>query len=61
MIPLSATGSNQTSGNIHKVILHAKDRQIEFCGTIKELTNALGGDFARCHWSFLVNKKTSKK
>lgn len=51
----------ETSGNIHKVILHAKDRQIEFCGTIKELANALGGDFVRCHRSFLVNKKNIKE
>lgn len=27
----------ETSGNIHKVILHAKDRQIEFPSTIKRL------------------------
>ena len=51
----------ETSGNIHKVILHAKDRQIEFFSTIKELTNTLGGDFVRCHRSFLVNKKNIKK
>lgn len=47
----------ETSGNIHKVILHGKDRQIEFPGTLKELAGALGGDFVRCHRSFLVNKK----
>ena len=51
----------ETSGNIHKVILHAKDRQIEFFSTIKELTNTLGGDFVRCHRSFLVNKKNIKE
>lgn len=51
----------ETSSNIHKVILHAKDRQIEFSGTIKELANALGGDFMRCHRSFLVNKKNIKE
>ena len=51
----------ETSGNIHKVILHAKDRQIEFSGTIKELTNELGGDFVRCHRSFLVNQKNIKE
>ena len=31
----------ETSGNIHKVILHAKDRQIEFSGTIKDLAGTL--------------------
>ena len=51
----------ETSGNIHKVILHAKDRQIEFSGTIKELTNTLGGSFVRCHRSFLVNKNNIKE
>ena len=51
----------ETSGNIHKVILHAKDRQIEFFSTIKELTNTLGADFVRCHRSFLVNKKNIKE
>ena len=51
----------ETSSNIHKVILHAKDRQIEFFSTIKELLNALDGDFVRCHRSFLVNKKNIKE
>lgn len=51
----------ETSDNIHKVILHARDRQIEFTGTIKELANALGSDFIRCHRSFLANKKNIKE
>ena len=51
----------ETSANIHKVILHAKDRQIEFFSTIKELTNTLGGSFVRCHRSFLVNKNNIKE
>ena len=51
----------ETSRNIHKVILHAKDRQIEFFSTIKELLNALDGDFVRCHRSFLVNKANIKE
>lgn len=46
----------ETSGNIHKVILHAKDRQIEFSSTIKELEKILDDTFVRCHRSFLVNK-----
>lgn len=46
----------ETSGNIHKIILHANDRQIEFSGTIKELENILDDRFLRCHRSFLVNK-----
>ncbi len=51
----------ETSRNIHKVILHAKDRQIEFSSTIKELTNTLGSNFVRCHRSFLVNKNNIKE
>lgn len=51
----------ETSENVHKVILHAKNRQIEFPSTIKALTNELGGDFARCHRSFLVNQKNIKE
>ncbi len=51
----------ETSNNIHKVILHAKDRQIEFSNTIKELTNTLDDNFVRCHRSFLVNKNNIKE
>ena len=51
----------ETSGNIHKVILHAKNRQIEFSGTIKELAATLGDSFVRCHRSFLVNKRNIKE
>ena len=51
----------ETSGNIHKLILHGKDRQIEFSGTMKELADTLGSDFVRCHRSFLVNKKNIKE
>ena len=46
----------ETSSNIHKVILHAKDRQIEFSSTIKELEKILDDTFVRGHRSFLVNK-----
>ena len=46
----------ETSSNIHKVILQAKDRQIEFSSTIKELEKILDDTFVRCHRSFLVNK-----
>lgn len=51
----------ETSSNIHKVILHAKDRQIEFSGTMKELTDTLDSNFVRCHRSFLVNKNNIKE
>ena len=51
----------ETSGNIHKIILHAKDRQIEFYGTMKELADRLGENFVRCHRSFLANRKNIKE
>ena len=51
----------ETSGNIHKIILHAKNRQMEFPGTIKELAGTLDGNFVRCHRSFLVNKNKIKE
>ena len=50
----------ETSSNVHKVILHAKERQIEFSSTMKELTSTLGDYFVRCHRSFLVNKNNLK-
>ena len=51
----------ESSRNIHKVSLHARDRQIEFFSTIKDLLKAFGDDFVRCHRSFLVNKKNIKE
>ena len=44
----------ETSSNVHKIILHAKDRQIEFNGTMKELAGALDDNFVRCHRSCVV-------
>ena len=51
----------ETSSNIHKVILHAKDRQIEFSGTMKDLENTLDDSFVRCHRSFLANRNNIKE
>ena len=51
----------ETSSNIHKVILHAKDRQIEFPSTLKGLTDVLDSNFVRCHRAFLVNKNNIKE
>ena len=39
----------------------AKDRQIEFPSTLKELTGVLDGNFVRCHRAFLVNKNNIKE
>lgn len=51
----------ETSAHIHKIILHARDRQIEFSGTMKELAGTLDDNFVRCHRSFLVNKTNIKE
>ena len=51
----------ETSGNIHKIILHGRDREIEFSGTMKELTNTLDDNFVRCHRSFLANKNNIRE
>ena len=51
----------ETSGNIHKIILHGKDREIEFSGTMKELANTLDDSFVRCHRSFLANKNNIRE
>ena len=46
----------ETSPNVHKIILHCKNRQMEFLGKIKEIEKEVDGRFYRCHRSFLVNK-----
>ncbi|NBJ94055.1 LytR/AlgR family response regulator transcription factor [Parablautia muri] len=52
----------ETSSNIHKVVLHAKDRQIEFYGTMKDLEHTLDDRcFVRCHRSFLANRNNIKE
>ena len=47
----------ETSSTIHKLILHAKNRQLEFYGKIKEIEEQLGEEFFRCHRAYLVNMK----
>lgn len=46
----------ETSSNVHKVILYATDRQIEFYGQLTDIEEQLDERFIRCHRSFLVNK-----
>lgn len=46
----------ETSANVHKIILHCKNRQMEFLGKIKEIEKQVDGRFYRCHRSFLVNR-----
>ena len=51
----------ETSNVIHKVVLHAIDRQIEFYSKMKEIEEKLDSRFYRCHRSFLVNKDNIKE
>lgn len=46
----------ETSMNVHKIILHCKNRQMEFLGKIKDIEQEVDERFYRCHRSFLVNK-----
>ena len=46
----------ETSDKIHRIKLHAKNRQLEFYGSLKHIEDALGGQFIRSHKSFLVNR-----
>lgn len=46
----------ETSSNIHKIILHAKKRTIEFNGQLKEIERQLDYRFYRCHRSYILNK-----
>ncbi|MCI9634035.1 MAG: response regulator transcription factor [Ruminococcus sp.] len=45
----------ETSSNIHKILLHAKKRVIEFTGQLKEIEEQLDGRFYRCHRSYIIN------
>lgn len=51
----------ETSDIIHKVLLHAVDRQIEFYAKMKDIEVKLDDRFYRCHRSFLVNKDNIKE
>ena len=45
----------ETSKNIHKVLLHAKKRVIEFSGQLKDVEKQLDRRFYRCHRSYIIN------
>jgi len=51
----------ETSSNIHKVILHSKERKIEFIAKLKDIEVQLDNRFYRCHRSYLVNKDNIKE
>lgn len=46
----------ETSNNIHKILLHAQKRVIEFSGQLKDIENQLDYRFYRCHRSYIINK-----
>lgn len=46
----------ETSKNIHKIILHAKKRIIEFTGQLKDIEQQLDSRFYRCHTSYIINR-----
>ncbi len=46
----------ETSPTIHKVIIHAFDRQIEFYAKMKDIEQKLDNRFYRCHKSYIVNR-----
>lgn len=51
----------ETSPVIHKVIIHALDRQIEFYAKMKVIEEKLDSRFYRCHKSYIVNKDNIKE
>lgn len=51
----------ETSVNEHKLIVHTRQKAMEFFGKIKDIEQEVGDDFLRCHRSYLINKKNVKK
>ncbi len=51
----------ETSENIHKVILHAKKRVLEFNGHLKDIEEQLDYRFYRCHRSYIANTDNIKE
>jgi two-component system response regulator AgrA len=51
----------ETSSKVHKIALHATDRQVEFYAKMKDIEDKLDGRFFRCHRSYLVNKDNIKE
>lgn len=51
----------ETSSTVHKITVHAVDRQIEFYGHMKDIAEKVDERFHRCHRSYLVNKDKIKE
>ncbi len=45
----------ETSNQIHKIILHGKNKVLEFHGQLKDIEPDLDNRFYRCHRSYIVN------
>ena len=45
----------ETSNQIHKIILHGKNKVLEFHGQLKDIEPDLDYRFYRCHRSYIVN------
>ncbi|PEE64575.1 DNA-binding response regulator [Bacillus thuringiensis] len=50
----------ESSTTPHKVVVHLKNRTLEFYGKVKDIEK-MNNNFIRCHKSFVVNKKNIKK
>ncbi|MEO1772464.1 LytR/AlgR family response regulator transcription factor [Candidatus Enterococcus ferrettii] len=51
----------ETSPHNHKVLLYAKNQQLDFFGNLQDLEEELGEGFLRVHRSYLVNTKQIKQ
>ncbi len=51
----------ETSVNEHKIIVHTKNKSIEFFGKMKEIEDEVREEFIRCHRAYLVKKKKIKE
>lgn len=51
----------ETTSNIHRIVLQAENRRIEFTSQLKEVEKQLDYRFYRCHRSCIVNKDQIKE
>lgn len=51
----------ETTSNIHRIVLHAENRRIEFTSQLKEVEKQLDYRFYRCHRSCIINKDQIKE
>ncbi len=51
----------ETSPTVHKMMIHCKNRQMEFYGTMKDIESSLDNRFYKCHRSYIVNKNNIRE